>query len=83
MTAATAQEIEELNKAQEEMKMKTSVEITEMKKKTDRLVIEKAQIFSNQGQVEEAVTNSCQYIHEITIELDVVAKVKRIGEFIA
>ena len=57
-------------------------EITELKKETDCLVIEKVQLFTSQGQVEEAITNAFQHIHESTMELDAVTKAKRLGEFI-
>ena len=56
--------------------MKAAEEITELKKETDHLVIEKVQLFTIQGQVEEAIMNSFQYIHERMMELDAVAKAK-------
>ena len=59
------------------------MEITELKKETNCLVIEKVQLFMTQGQVEEAITNAFQYIHKSTTELDAVAKAKRLGEVIA
>ena len=72
-----------LKKAQEELKTKTAEEITELKKETDRLVIEKDQLVSSREQVEGAITDSFQYIHENLTDLDAVAKAKRLGEVIA
>ena len=63
--------------------MKTTKEITELKKETNRLVVEKVHLFSCRGKMEEAITDSCQYIHESIAELDAVAKAKRLREVIA
>ena len=41
------QEIEELKKSQQELKTKTIEEITELKKETDRLIIEKTHLFNS------------------------------------
>ena len=54
--------------------MKVEEEITELKKETGRLVIEKVHLFVSRGQVEEAITDACRYIHESTMELDAVEK---------
>ena len=66
---------------QDELARKVVEEITALKKETDCLVIEKAQLFSSRGEVEDAVDVACQH-HESTAELDAVAKAKQLGEFI-
>ena len=53
------QEIAVLKKAQEELKVKMTEEITKLNKETNRLVIEKVQLFSSHGEVEEAITEVC------------------------
>ena len=83
LKANKLQDIATLKTMHEDLKKNTAVEITELKKETDRLVIEKLKLFTSQGQAEKAITNSCQYIHEITTDLDAVGKAKRLGEFIA
>ena len=47
LKANKLQDIATLKIMQEDLKKKTVVEITELKKETDRLVIEKAQLFTS------------------------------------
>ena len=66
----------------DEVTRKSAAEITALKKETDCLVVEKAQLVSSRGEVEEAVDVACQHIHESTTKLDAAAKAKRLGEVI-
>ena len=79
MITVTVQEIEVLKKAREELKTKTTEEIIELKKETDHLVIEKEQLFSSHGKVEEAVIEAYQCIPKSIMELDAIAKENRLG----
>ena len=62
--------------------MKTIEEITELKKETDWIVIEKGHLFSNWVEVQDAIADACQHICESTVKLDVIVKDERLGEFI-
>ena len=68
------EEIAALKMVQDELKRKVAKEITTLKKGTDRLVIEKEQIFSRRGEVKEVIAKACQHTHERTVELDDVTK---------
>ena len=76
------QEIEELKKAQEELKTKTIEEITELKKETNRLIVEKAHLFDSWVQVEVVVADACKHVNENTTKLDAVMRDKWLGEII-
>ena len=49
LAAEKLQEIVALKTVEEELKKKAAAEITELKKETNRLVIEKAYLFTTQG----------------------------------
>ena len=77
-----AQEIEVLQKAQEELKMKTTEEITELKKEIDHLVVEKAHLFDSWVKLEATVVDSCKHVLESTTKPDAVAREKWLGDVI-
>ena len=83
MIEEKAQEIEELKKVQEELKTKTAEEITDLKKETDHIIVEKAHLSNSQVQVEVVVVDSCQYVLESTTKLDVVDRAQRLGAIIS
>ena len=76
------EDIATLKTTQVDLKKKTTVEITELKKETGLLFIKKPQLFSSRGEVEEAIAKAYQHIHESMAKLDIVAKAKRLREVI-
>ena len=58
------------------MREKSTVEITELKKKQDRLLVEKAQLWDHKVRLEDDVSDACQYVHESTTKLDSVEREK-------
>ena len=71
-----------MKKLQEELKTNTAEEITELKKETDHLIVEKDHLFDIRVQVEAAVVDTCKHVDENVVELYVVKKTKRLGEII-
>ena len=63
-----------MKKSQAELQVKTSKDITELKKETDHLIVEKEHLFDNRVELEVAVADSSQYVLESTADLDVVAR---------
>ena len=64
------------------MQKKIAEEIIDLKKKTDRLIVENAQLVATRGEVEVVVDEPYQHIYESTTELDAVTKSKQLGEVI-
>ena len=62
-------EIDALKEMQVEMQHKATEEITELKKVQDGLIVEKEDMCSRCGEVEQAVSKSCQHIFKNMIEL--------------
>ena len=60
----------------------TAEEIINLKKQTDHLIFENAQLVLSRGKVEAFIDESCQHIYESMAELDAVSKAKRLGKFI-
>ena len=63
-----------MKKSQEEFRVKSTKEITELKKEQYRLVIEKAHLWDSRVKLEEEVTESYHHVLESTTEMDAVEK---------
>ena len=57
--------------------------IMELKKEQDRIVIKKEQLQDSRVRLKEAVLDACQHLLESTTELDAIEREKWIGAVIA
>ena len=61
------------------MRAKSTKEIEEFKKVQDRLVVEKAQLWYHKVQLENVISQVCEWVAEAAMDEDVEAKVQWLG----
>ena len=74
------QEINTLKATQAEMQGKAAVDITDLKKAQDRLIVEQAQLCVWYSELEQAISVACQDMVDTPTELTPVAKAQQLGQ---